>query len=175
MAISEVRPSRAWSPWLAGAGIGLIAWVGFLNVNRPLGITRAFEDLAALISRFFVPSLAESSSYFRAHWIVPDWEWAFIVGIPLGALLSVYLTQDRAPGIVPDLWRRRFGDGRGLRLASAFVGATVMMLGARIAGGCTTGHAMAGTMQLAVSSVIFIAVFAPVAVLTARALYGKEA
>ena len=49
-----------------------------------------------------------------------------------------------------------------------------MMFGARVAQGCTSGHAISGTLQLAVSSWVFALVIFPVAVVTAFLLYGKE-
>ena len=49
-----------------------------------------------------------------------------------------------------------------------------MVLGARIAGGCTSGHGISGTLQLAVQSWSFIGLAFLVAVVTAFLLFGKE-
>lgn len=174
MAITDVRPARAWSPWLVGAGIGVVAWIVFLTVNSPLGLTRAVEDIAARFVQFFAPGVAIERHYtFRE--MLPDWEWAFLIGIPLGALVAVFYSHDRFPGSIPEIWRRRFGDGRALRFASAFGGAALMAYGARMAGDCTTGHGLGGMMQLGIASLIFLAVAIPAAALTARLMYGREA
>ena len=61
-----------------------------------------------------------------------------------------------------------------MRLAAAFAAGAVMMFGARLAGGCTSGHGISGGLQLAASSWVFSAVFFGVATATAFALYGRE-
>ena len=49
-----------------------------------------------------------------------------------------------------------------------------MLFGARMAGGCTSGHGISGGLQLAVSSwAFFIAMFAS-GLVTAFVLFGKE-
>lgn len=60
------------------------------------------------------------------------------------------------------------------RYAAAFFGGVILIYGARMAGGCTSGHGISGGLQLAVSSwIFFIAMFAS-GVVTAFALFGKE-
>jgi uncharacterized membrane protein YedE/YeeE len=61
-----------------------------------------------------------------------------------------------------------------VRLAAAFLAGGVMMFGARLAGGCTSGHGVSGNLQLAVSSIVFSVVFFAVATAVAFALYGRE-
>jgi uncharacterized protein len=75
---------------------------------------------------------------------------------------------------VPPLWRWRFGDSTARRFAAAFVGGAVMVLGARIAGGCTSGHGISGTLQLAVQSWTFIILAFASAVATAFLVFAKE-
>ena len=48
-----------------------------------------------------------------------------------------------------------------------------MVLGARIAGGCTSGHGISGTLQLALQSWLFIALAFVVAIATAFLMFGK--
>ena len=51
------------------------------------------------------------------------------------------------------MWQDRFGADSGvLRMAVAFAGGVLMAFGARMAGGCTSGHGISGTLQLAVGS-----------------------
>jgi len=61
-----------------------------------------------------------------------------------------------------------------VRYAGAFLGGLVMMLGARIAQGCTSGHAISGILQLALSSWIFAPVMGVAGMLVAFLIYGKE-
>jgi len=67
------------------------------------------------------------------------------------------------------MWREQFGGSVPLRLAAAFFAGALMMFGARLADGCTSGHGISGSLQLAVSSLVFAA-----ATVTALALYGRK-
>lgn len=168
---------RSWSPYVVGALIGMLSWFSFATVDKPLGITTAFEYTAALGIKAAAPTVETTNSYFTSPEKTPklDWEWMLVVGVFIGAFLSSKLSGDRSTdGGVPAAWARRFGPGRAKRFAAAFFGAAVMMFGARLAQGCTSGHGISGALQLAVSSWIFVAVFAAAAIATAVALYGKE-
>lgn len=170
---------KSWSPYLVGAGIGVLSWFAFASANHPLGITSAFEDTAALAGKAVVPGVEETHPLYakRAAEGKPPkvgWEWMLVLGVFVGAGLSSRLSGDRTREAVPALWERRFGPGVGKRLAVAFLGGAVMMLGARLAGGCTSGHGVSGNLQLAVSSLVFTLTFGVVGVLAARAIYGAE-
>ena len=49
-----------------------------------------------------------------------------------------------------------------------------MVFGARLAGGCTSGHGISGDLQLAVTSWVFITVAFAAAITTAFLIYGRE-
>lgn len=170
---------RSWSPYVAGAGIGVLSWFAFATAGRPIGVTTAFESTAALAAKAAVPSIEQTNGYYQrkeAEGKPPkiDWEWMLVVGIFLGALISSKLSGDRGAPTVPPLWQARFGDSVPLRLAVAFLAGGVMMFGARLAQGCTSGHGISGTLQLAASSWIFISVAFAVASITAWGVYGRE-
>jgi hypothetical protein len=46
---------KSWSPCVVGAGIGVLSWFGFATSNHPIGITTAFENIAALTEKAAVP------------------------------------------------------------------------------------------------------------------------
>jgi uncharacterized membrane protein YedE/YeeE len=72
---------------------------------------------------------------------------------------------------VPGVWRERFGASTGRRMAVAFVGGALVMYGARMAGGCTSGNGISQGLQLALVGWTFLAVMFPVGMLTAWALF----
>ena len=76
---------------------------------------------------------------------------------------------------MPAVWRANYGDNPWLRYGAAFVAGFIVLYGARLAGGCTSGHMMSGMMQTAVSGYIFAAgaflAGIPIAVL----MFKKEA
>ena len=170
---------KSWSPYIAGAGIGLLSWFAFATADHPIGVTTAFEHSAALVEKAAVPQVAQTNDYFtkkEEEGKPPkiDWEWMLVIGVFIGAILSSTLSGDRGSALVPPLWRWRFGDSAFKRLAAAFSAGALMMFGARLAQGCTSGHGISGTLQLAVSSWIFISVAFGVATATVWAIYGKE-
>ncbi|MFO7902058.1 MAG: YeeE/YedE thiosulfate transporter family protein, partial [Pirellulaceae bacterium] len=71
----------------------------------------------------------------------------------------------------PSTWAAAFGPVISLRLVVAFVGGVLMGVGARWAGGCTSGHGISGSLQLAVSSWIAVACFFIGGVVTAMLVF----
>ena len=170
---------RSWSPYLAGAGIGMLSWFAFASVDQPIGVTTAFETTAALAVKAAVPAAEQTNGFFQrkqAEGKPPKigWEWMLVIGLFVGALVSSKLSGDRGAATVPPLWRARFGNSAALRLSAAFLAGALMMFGARLAQGCTSGHGISGTLQLAVSSWVFICVAFAVATATAWIVYGSE-
>jgi len=170
---------KSWSPYLAGAGIGALSWFAFATADKPIGVTTAFEHTTAIAQTSAVPHMERTNPYFAkqtAEGKPPkiDWEVMLVVGVVLGALLSSSMSGDRTASVVPGLWCRRFGDGTAKRLVVAFMAGGLMIFGARLAQGCTSGHGISGTLQLALSSWLFILVAFAVATATAWLLYGKQ-
>jgi len=175
----NIFSKKSWSPYYVGAAIGILSWFAFATADRQIGITTAFEYTAALGLQAAVPRVVQSNPYYaekakenKAPKI--DWEWMLVLGVFAGSYLSSKLSGDRTAGPVPPLWRWRFGDSAAVRYVGALAGGFVMMLGARIAQGCTSGHAISGVLQLALSSWMFAPLIFIVAVATAFLLYGKE-
>lgn len=166
-----MRTLRAteWSPWAVGVGLGVLSWFAFATADHGLGITTPFEQAAALVERAVVPDVA--APYFTSNKPKIGWEWMVVVGVFLGSLLSARLAGARAEPTVPSLWRTRFGSSVGKRLAAAFAGGALMMFGARVARGCTSGHGITGALLLAVSSWVFIVLAFVVAALTAWTMF----
>lgn len=171
---------KSWSPYVVGVGIGMLSWFVFATANHPLGITTAFENTAALTEQAAAPEAAQANPLFAkkaAEGKAPkiDWEWMLVIGVFIGAWLSARMGNDREPRKVPPLWQWRFGPSVAKRFAGAFFGGALMMFGARLAQGCTSGHGISGALQLAVSSWIFVLLLFAGAVAAAFLLYGKEA
>ena len=39
-----------WSPYIVGAGIGMLSWVAFVVFGDPLGVTTAYSRVASLFA-----------------------------------------------------------------------------------------------------------------------------
>jgi hypothetical protein len=119
------------------------------------------------------PAHVEANAYFMSKGIKVDWQMMLVLGALLGTFISAWLSEDLRIERVPELWKARFGNSVALRYAMAFLGGLILIFGARLAGGCTSGHGISGSLQLALSGwTFFMAVFAA-GVATALTLYGK--
>lgn len=165
---------KTWSPYVVGTLIGVLSWFSFATADKPIGITTAFEYTAAILSQQLSSGAAANNPYYSAPDKSPkiDWEWMLVIGVFVGSMLSASLSGDRTTEKTPTLWRARFGPSVGKRYAAAFAGGAVMMFGARLAQGCTSGHGISGALQLAVSSWLFVAVLFASGAIAAFLLYG---
>jgi uncharacterized protein len=165
---------KCWSPYLVGALIGALSWFAFLTVNRPIGVSTAVSRTAGMVAGMVARDHVAQNAYFLKFRPVIDWEWMLVAGLALGAFVSSRLSGDRRAEPVEGLWRERFGASLRKRLMGAFLGGVILMYGARLAGGCTSGHGISGSMQLALSGWIFFSSVFASGILTARVLFRKE-
>jgi uncharacterized protein len=177
--MSNPLTMKSWSPYTVGIGIGVLSWFAFATANKHLAITLQYEHIAAIAQMAVAPEAAATNRYYAVRAAVGlepkvGWYLMLLVGVLLGSLLSSWLSGDRSRIAVPPLWQWRFGESKVKRFAAAFAGGAVMVLGARIAGGCTSGHGISGTLQLAVQSWLFIGLAFVTAATTAFLLFGKE-
>lgn len=160
------------TPYLAGAGIGCLSWAAFLLSDRPLGCSTAYARTSGMIERLIRGRRTDDKPYYRKFRPEIDWEWMLVAGVFVGAFLAAVATGGFALTWVPSLFGDTFGYDTGLRLAVAFVGGILMGLGSRWAGGCTSGHGISGTLQLAISGWVAVVVFFISGIATAFLLYG---
>ena len=155
----HVLKQRAWSPYAAGALIGLLQIPAFLLIETSLGTSSSYVTVSASLASVVDPSISRID-YVARHIAITGknwWQVALVVGIVVGAFLSMRLSGATRQPISP-VWSRALGTSSPLRrYAIAFLGGFIMLLGARLADGCTTGHGLSGTAQLAVGSLVAVA------------------
>jgi hypothetical protein len=167
----SVLTRARWSPYWVGAGIGVLSWLTFLLSAKAIGVSTAYARTAGMIGKPFAGSRVDKQPYFQKYAPKVDWEWMLVAGIVIGAFLSAILPGDFAWEMVPSAWRAQMGDTPVWRWFVALVGGIVMGIGARWAGGCTSGHGISGTLQLAVSSWLAAICFFVGGVATAMLIY----
>lgn len=150
---------KAWSPYLAGIVIGLLQIPAFLLIETALGASSSYVTIGGLIASFFDPAIV-NIDYVARH-VAPTgknwWQVALVVGIALGAFVSMKLSGAKRAPISP-IWQRALGsDSPSRRHAVAFIGGFLMLFGARLADGCTSGHGLSGMAQLSVGSTVAVA------------------
>ncbi|CAN0322970.1 unnamed protein product [Phaeothamnion confervicola] len=149
---------KAWSPHVTGILIGILQIPAFLVIETALGTSSSYVTVAAHIAALFDGGIAKMDYLAKHMWGAKNfWQLAMVLGIALGAFLSMRASGAQRKTISP-VWSKSVGittlQGRA---PMAFLGGFVMVLGARIADGCTTGHGISGIAQLAVSSSVAVA------------------
>jgi uncharacterized membrane protein YedE/YeeE len=166
--------SKAWSPYVAGVVIGLLQIPTFLLMNTALGASSSYVTVGAHIASFFDGRVGEIK-YLASHlWGAKNWwQVAVVVGIAAGAFISMKLSGARRQAISP-VWARATGTSTLMtRAPLAFVAGFIMLFGARIAGGCTSGHGISGMAQLSVGSTLAVAAMFAGGILTAALLMRR--
>jgi len=165
-------PGPAWSPYLVGALIGLLSMATFYFSDKPLGASTAYALLAGMVGKLVAPRHTESLKYYRDTKPKVDWEVMLLIGVVVGAFVAAWSGGELTGEWLPPMWAARFGQASvGWRLAAAFAGGLLMAFGARLADGCTSGHGISGTLQLAVGSWIAVISFFVGGIATAMLLF----
>lgn len=164
-----------WNPYVVGALIGLLSVLTFSLANKPLGMSTGLAQAAGACAVPFFGADGVARNTYWAKTAVPAWDYStlFLVGTMLGALLSALLCGGFKFTTASAVWTESFGPSQPRRLIAAFLGGVIVLYGARLADGCTSGHGISGCLQLAVSGWFFFIVMFAAGILTAKLLYGR--
>lgn len=165
--LSQVR----WSPYAVGIGIGILSWFTFLISQRPIACSTTFAKLSGILERLFRGKRVVDKPYYRKINLVVDWQMMLVLGILIGSFTAAQLSGDFNWQWVPSAWGSAFGSSPLLRVITALLGGIIIGFGARWADGCTSGHGISGTLQLAVSSWISAICFFISGILTAHLIF----
>jgi uncharacterized protein len=165
------------SPYVAGAAFGLLSALSGVVAKQMLGASASFISTAGLILQGVAPSLADNM-YFK--FVMPpsvSWQMLLMVGVIAGAFVAARLMNDFKfrwiPGPDPQ-WKTVFGPSRLKRALIVFFSGMIVEFGARLAGGCTSGLAVSGAIQLSPAAFIFMAAMFMSGIPTAMLLYRSK-
>ncbi len=154
-----MKKDNYWSPYIAGAGLGLTLLAAFVIAGQGLGASRAFAVGAGSGLKALLPAYTSTLAYLSPYLErspFADWTFIEVTGLLAGAFAGVLLSRgfklqfDRGTGV-----------SIGLRTLTAFGGGAIIGFASRLARGCTSGVALTGGSQLAISGWVFvIAMFA---------------
>lgn len=97
----------------------------------------------------------------------------FLSGAFISGVLISLLRKEFKITLIHSNWEKYKGSSAGKRIIWSFIGGFIIIFGARMAGGCTSGHVISGGMQLAVSSLVF-AIFVFAGLLVTGKYFIKE-
>ena len=146
-----------WNPYLSGFGLGLVLLAAFVIMGRGLGASGAFNTAVATAMHSIAPGYAEHNALYADYLgdgtqsPLLDWLVFEVIGVMVGGFLSGALAHrlkiavEKGPNI-SNSWR----------LIWSFIGGAIMMIGAKLALGCTSGQALTGGSLLNVGSWVFM-------------------
>ena len=138
--------------WLfAGVALAILNGIVFLTIvtDRILGASTAYPYLSDLITG------TTGNEYFAKIKGPGQWELIFLAGAVFSGLALSLIRKDFKLVLIHKNWKVYKGDSPVKRIIWAFIGGFLIIIGSRMAGGCTSGHIISGGMQLAVSSLLF--------------------
>ena len=163
--------SRPWPWYVAGPLIGLFVPILLLLGNKPFGIASNLRHLCAVVA----PGHVE---FFRYDWRAGRWNLAFLAGVVVGGFLAARWLGVPDVAISPATKAALSGlgihDFSGIVPADVFnwaglltirgftlmvIGGFLVGFGTAYAGGCTSGHAIAGLAAFELASLIAVVGF----------------
>ena len=156
--------------WMfSGIGLAVLNAIILLKFvfNRPIGASTSYPYSIDAVLGF------THNNYFSKIQTPGHWELIFLLGALVAGILFSLIRKDFKLVLIYENWKINKGNSKTSRIIWAFVGGFLLIIGARMAGGCTSGHILSGGMQFALSSYIFaIFVFAGLLIM-GRLFYGK--
>lgn len=156
--------------WLyAGILLAILDAIVFLTavLDRPIGASTTYPYVGDLLSGL------THNDYFTAIQKPGNWELIFLLGAMLSGLVGSLLRKDFKIQLIHSGWSKTEGNSSAKRIIWAFVGGFILLFGARMAGGCTSGHIISGGMQVAASSLLFGAFVFVGLLITGKFFYRK--
>jgi len=177
--------------WLSsGVFLGIIFLLTVVLV-KPIGVSTQFVILDGIIWNLFSDQIVVEDNNAKSGYSSPNaylnksggkyaknivnplnYSFIFVIAMIAGGFIARRLhtgNESKDKLIVPIVWSDRYGHSPGKRYLVVFVGGFLALFGARLAGGCTSGHMMSGMMQTSLSGYLFamgaFAVAVPVAIL----------
>jgi uncharacterized membrane protein YedE/YeeE len=147
---------------------------GFLSAAAialygPIGVSGTYPRFVGAILRRTAPGYAAANPYLVKMGSLITPETMLVVGLLVGGVLASLIWRTHAPGIETP---HPGETSTARRYRDAFIGGVLLIFGARLAGGCTSGHIISGMTQLAISGFLFTAAVFASGIVTARLLKG---
>ena len=133
-----------WDWYISGPLIGLFVPLLYIVGNKMFGISSSFEHICSII----LPK--NKANIFGFDPKTNRWKFYFVIGIAIGALISVYVLSSEETRFLPEKYYTFGGYGQ------LFVGGMLIGFGTRYANGCTSSHAIMGLSLLNVESLMAV-------------------
>ena len=179
--------------WLkSGIILGSVFFIAVLLV-KPIGVSTQFVIIDAIIGDKINSELItetddgkiqstnsylnkSGAKYAKSANQPLNYSFMFVIALAIGAFISSQLRKGvgQSEKLSPKVWNDKFGKFASERFLVTFVSGFVVLFGARLAGGCTSGHMMSGLMQTSISAYLFTLGIFLAAIPTAMIVYNKS-
>ena len=159
--------------WMGGILMALLLLLTFsiYGADRAIGASTYVPYFAGLIFDLD----PEQYTYLKEIEASGAWEGVLLFGALFGGFItSVFITKSFRFSLIPTGWKKYKNNSVTSRLLWSFFAGFVMIIGARMAGGCTSGHFLSGMSQLAISAMVFGGVVMVTLVITGRLFYNTK-
>jgi uncharacterized protein len=160
-----------WPWWLAALGMGLVTVGLWIIERRPLGVSGSFTRAVSRTPPADPPPvlfpIVQKPPLPRTVHLT------FMVAMALGGFLSMMAATG---GEVHTTWKmgptfaKLIGDG--VTFPALLVGGVLVGIGARMAGGCTSGHGLSGCSRMTPNSLVSTMTFFGTAIVVSLILAG---
>jgi hypothetical protein len=164
---------KAVLPWFVGGLVLGLVQVVAVAVRKPLGVSTQFVVVEGIALHRAAPDFAEDHPILRDEkYQSLGYGWWLDVGLVLGAMVAAVAAGRWRLSARPTWWR---ANHRGVlsRMVLCFAGGFLILLGARIGHGCTSGQFASGWSQLSLSVIPFTIGMFAAGLLAARIVYPR--
>ena len=159
-------------PWARlGIAFGALSAIA-IALYGPIGVSGTYPRFIGSILRRLAPGYAAANPYLVKMGSLVTPETMLVVGLLIGGFMASRLSRTTPAPAVEPVHAGETTTGR--RYLNAFLGGLLIIFGARLAGGCTSGHIISGITQLSVSGLLFAATVFGGGMFTARLLKGRQ-
>jgi len=134
-----------WPFWLSGFAIGLLVVLFAWIAGKAFGVSSSYGSVCGVVSK---------NSFFKNKPFGERWRLWFLLGFPLGGLLSAALAGRLHPTLRIGGFETLFGESLVVKGVVLVAGGFLIGYGARWANGCTSGHSITGLAQGSRSSLV---------------------
>lgn len=139
-----------WPWWLGGIAVGLLVPLMYYFLNTALGVSTGYGNLVKIILPKTKLRWLNTETFKNKF----NWRFIFIVGMILGGFLSARVSGMALTTDVMGLFTQQTDWPTVAYLLWFFLGGAVLAFGARLAGGCTSGHCIHGLATFQKSSLV---------------------
>lgn len=174
--MSKIIFQKQWNWIVSGIAIGVIFLMAVFLV-KPIGVSTQFVILDGIVwdavnDEIVVKDEKAKKGYSSSNAYLNkgggkyaknvakpvNYSFIFVVAMLAGGLFASLLqvsSTDKKSLQSPQVWRDKYGHSLPNRFIASFIGGILVLFGARLAGGCTSGHMISGMMQTSISGYLF--------------------